>query len=622
MTNKCICIDIFDNLSLEEINNNNNNKDYCFLITKSDIKKNCNKKKEEFKGIIQKNIEKAIELINKNKIKQIIFNNIEINKKIVFEDLEFLEFQNCSIKSVDIKHADKVIFNLKEVSDLKIFFEEDKQYIIKNVNFESIKFQNLDILNVNNSKKEFMKVYSNLIDIKLEGFEMINNISFHKCLIDDFFISENTIKEIFFDDTYILELKMIETNISELKMTKTEVGKLLIKLSSIKKSFILEASYLNKIDISSSTYFEGNNFRINNCKINYAKFESVYFSSNTMQLYYNRNIEENIDNIIFKNCIFNSYKTTFSNGKYNLISFYESIFDTYFYFNPELVQNIDFDKSYNNKVFKFNYNFDDLDIIDFTNFLNMGKFVIAKKYDILKRMSLDILFNKIINYGNQTKLLDIYDCFYKNFYNKNKETGSNINKFSNDKKDEYLIINISLTNEIFNENKMYDIEDYFNSKYKKIKYKKSYIGKIDLFIDNIFNKSFEIFKKNIFIKKLFRSLENFIFNISNYGESYSKIIGRMIGFVLFFSIIVFISANIIPNSLEYSYDTKELTNINNHISFGDSLYFTIITFFTLGYGDFIPVGNWMRVLAGIISFVGVFLSAYLIAIFARKMMRK
>ncbi|WP_123535664.1 pentapeptide repeat-containing protein [Halosimplex salinum] len=51
--------------------------------------------------------------------------------------------------------------------------------------------------------------------------------------------------------------------------------------------------------------------------------------------------------------------------------------------------------------------------------------------------------------------------------------------------------------------------------------------------------------------------------------------------------------------------------------FFKSLYFSVVTFATLGYGDIQPIGAWARFLAGTLSIVGSLLSALLVFVLAR-----
>ena len=58
---------------------------------------------------------------------------------------------------------------------------------------------------------------------------------------------------------------------------------------------------------------------------------------------------------------------------------------------------------------------------------------------------------------------------------------------------------------------------------------------------------------------------------------------------------------------------------NNVIrNFPDSLYFSTITFTTLGYGDFRPLEGWGRILAGSEAFIGAFMMALFVYTFARR----
>ena len=58
---------------------------------------------------------------------------------------------------------------------------------------------------------------------------------------------------------------------------------------------------------------------------------------------------------------------------------------------------------------------------------------------------------------------------------------------------------------------------------------------------------------------------------------------------------------------------------NNVIrNFPDSLYFSLITFTTLGYGDFRPLEGLGRILAGSEAFIGAFMMALFVYTFARR----
>ena len=59
-------------------------------------------------------------------------------------------------------------------------------------------------------------------------------------------------------------------------------------------------------------------------------------------------------------------------------------------------------------------------------------------------------------------------------------------------------------------------------------------------------------------------------------------------------------------------------DINFLISkFGNALYFTIITFTTVGYGDIMPL-NWMKLVVSLESFLGVFFTASFVVTLSKK----
>jgi hypothetical protein len=53
------------------------------------------------------------------------------------------------------------------------------------------------------------------------------------------------------------------------------------------------------------------------------------------------------------------------------------------------------------------------------------------------------------------------------------------------------------------------------------------------------------------------------------------------------------------------------------IVFTKSLYFSVVTFATLGYGDIQPVGNWARAIAGVETILGSLLIALLVFVLTR-----
>jgi len=64
--------------------------------------------------------------------------------------------------------------------------------------------------------------------------------------------------------------------------------------------------------------------------------------------------------------------------------------------------------------------------------------------------------------------------------------------------------------------------------------------------------------------------------------------------------------------------SKGLLKNNVIRNFPDSLYFSLITFTTLCYGDFRPLEGWGRILAGSEAFIGAFMMALFVYTFARR----
>ncbi len=67
-----------------------------------------------------------------------------------------------------------------------------------------------------------------------------------------------------------------------------------------------------------------------------------------------------------------------------------------------------------------------------------------------------------------------------------------------------------------------------------------------------------------------------------------------------------------------NFASKGLLKNNVIRNFPDSLYFSLITFTTLGYGDFRPLEGLGRILAGSEAFIGAFMMALFVYTFARR----
>ncbi|ASJ03493.1 voltage-gated potassium channel [Thermococcus profundus] len=100
-----------------------------------------------------------------------------------------------------------------------------------------------------------------------------------------------------------------------------------------------------------------------------------------------------------------------------------------------------------------------------------------------------------------------------------------------------------------------------------------------------------------------RWLLNVIYRLtSSYGESASRVLITTIAIVFVYAVIYWL-AGALGNS-----------------SFAESLYFSLVTFTTVGYGDIVPKESY-RLLAASEAFVGAFLMAFFVVVISRKLIR-
>jgi len=99
----------------------------------------------------------------------------------------------------------------------------------------------------------------------------------------------------------------------------------------------------------------------------------------------------------------------------------------------------------------------------------------------------------------------------------------------------------------------------------------------------------------------------FLNGIFGYGEQPGKVIVSAILVILLFASLftIFGISNV---GIEF----------NTSNNFLDCMYFSTITFTTLGYGDFRPLEGWGRILAGSEAFIGAFMMALFVYTFARR----
>jgi len=116
-------------------------------------------------------------------------------------------------------------------------------------------------------------------------------------------------------------------------------------------------------------------------------------------------------------------------------------------------------------------------------------------------------------------------------------------------------------------------------------------------------------KTNCHFKTLHKWLWScFLNGIFGYGMQPSKVI---MSAILIITLFAFLFMN---PGISNVVGIEEITSNN----FFDCIYFSTITFTTLGYGDFRPLEGWGRILAGSEAFIGAFMMALFVYTFARR----
>jgi uncharacterized protein YjbI with pentapeptide repeats len=112
--------------------------------------------------------------------------------------------------------------------------------------------------------------------------------------------------------------------------------------------------------------------------------------------------------------------------------------------------------------------------------------------------------------------------------------------------------------------------------------------------------------------------------VMEYGSNAWRIVGISMGVILLFAFLYPISGTLLDTAANKSIGwwINEPTDIKNPLLFLTtvylrSLYFSIITFATLGFGDIQPIGPWTRALAAVETLIGSLLIALLVFVLSR-----
>jgi hypothetical protein len=113
--------------------------------------------------------------------------------------------------------------------------------------------------------------------------------------------------------------------------------------------------------------------------------------------------------------------------------------------------------------------------------------------------------------------------------------------------------------------------------------------------------------------------QKYIFDfVGRYGTAPTRVLLNAVFTVLVFGIIYYLSTTYLP--FFGSIESTLPQNLNHFQEFWNSIYYSAITFFTIGYGDYFPHGS-LKFVAALEGFSGVFLMSYFTVAFVRKILR-
>jgi hypothetical protein len=115
-----------------------------------------------------------------------------------------------------------------------------------------------------------------------------------------------------------------------------------------------------------------------------------------------------------------------------------------------------------------------------------------------------------------------------------------------------------------------------------------------------------------------RFVSRFAHILYGYGERPTYIISFALGYMALFGVIYFLTGVHDMGVLDIYDPAKSLAD--NLSTFGNCLYFSIVTFTTVGYGDIVPAGA-TKAIAAFEALSGSFIMALFVVVFVRKLAR-
>ena len=133
-----------------------------------------------------------------------------------------------------------------------------------------------------------------------------------------------------------------------------------------------------------------------------------------------------------------------------------------------------------------------------------------------------------------------------------------------------------------------------------------------------FQKEMQMRRKQMPLLSSKRFISKLVEFSCGYGERPLRIVILSALVILLFSCVFFVTG------LNYGGETIQLsvdaTISQNILDFSNALYFSVVTFTTLGYGDVLPIGI-SKLFAGIEALMGGFILALFVVVFVKKMTR-
>lgn len=179
----------------------------------------------------------------------------------------------------------------------------------------------------------------------------------------------------------------------------------------------------------------------------------------------------------------------------------------------------------------------------------------------------------------------------------------------------------------------------FDNDFKKTKwnflivsdiYKSS--GRIDQYLETLYYfKKYERLERKSKNKGNFNLLYYLIGITTKYYTSWERTLLSMVVVIVSFFLLYCVFPNLLmckdvqlnsKNLFTTVFEMLENSNFDANFlisKFGNTLYFTIITFTTVGYGDIIPL-NWMKMAVSLESFLGVFFTSSFVVSLSRRFM--